>query len=89
MSNVVGMPGIANALPPDEPDPEVLRVLREWLADAERGELVGVVIAGVTRGGGSRSEWSGVASGEQMLAVASGLQFRVAKAWATDIGYEI
>ena len=81
MSNVVGMPGVANALPPNEPDPGIIRVLREWLEFAERGELVGVVIAGTKRSGRTISEWSGAASADQMLAAASGLQYRVVQAW--------
>jgi hypothetical protein len=85
MSNVVGIPGLANSLPPDEPDRLVVALLREWLSDAERGELVGVVIGGVKRGGGTRTEWSGVASADQMLGAAAGLQHRVAVAWASDL----
>jgi hypothetical protein len=51
-SNVVAMPGVANAIIPGEPVESVLAMLREWMESAECGDIGQVIIAGVKRGGG-------------------------------------
>ena len=40
---------------PGEPNPRVIAMLRELLAEAERGEIVGLAAATVTPGGTTRS----------------------------------
>ncbi len=48
---------------------------------------MGICLAGVKRAGGSRTQWAGIASCDQMLAAATGLQHHVATAWGTGVGY--
>lgn len=41
-------------------DPNVVRALEEWLEDAKRGELVGVVLLGVrNHSGANQHGWAG------------------------------
>jgi hypothetical protein len=84
---VVCIPGIAHALPPGEPCQEVVDLLRAWLAAAEAGEFHGILLAGVKAGGGSRSEWAGVASMDASLAAASALYGRVMAAYLSCVEF--
>lgn len=82
VSNVVGIPGVAMAIPPGQPDDATVALLEKWLTDAKHGEIVGICLGGVKRNGATRTEWAGIASSDQMLAAATGLQTRVAIAWS-------
>ena len=44
-------------LPPNEPDPGVIALLKKWLRCAEWGERRALAIAGVMRNGFDASEW--------------------------------
>lgn len=81
--------GLAGAHVPGEPCQGVVELLREWLADAERGDLVQVLIAGVRAGHHIRTEWAGAAGMNDCLAAVTGLQARVASAWVSEMEREV
>ena len=85
-SNVVGISGIALAVPPGRADSCTVELLRRYLGYAERGEIVGAAVAAIKPTGASRTEWGGSASADHLLAATTGLQARIAAAWVN--GFE-
>lgn len=74
---VVGIDGLAHAMPPGEPVPEVVELLKEWLAEAEAGALRQVLLAGVKSNGMTRTEYAGRANVDQCVSAVTLLQARV------------
>lgn len=74
---VVGIDGLAHAMPPGEPVPEVVELLKEWLAKAEAGDLRQIMMAGINGNGMSRTEYAGRANVDQCVSAVTLLQARV------------
>lgn len=85
MSNVVSL---GPEPPPGEACEETADKLRRWLEMAERGELIGVALAGVRPGNGTIvTDWAGTAGRCTLMTAAVCLSARVQAAWlaATEI----
>lgn len=78
--NVVGMPGIARAHPPGRQVDDVVELLEDWLERARSGDLIQVVIGGVTAGGKTSTNWIGKAEHYQTVYVSTILQARIIQA---------
>lgn len=85
MSNVVAL---GPEPLPGEPCEKTVEALRKWLEMAERGELIGVALAGVRPGNGAIiTDWAGTAARCTLMTAAVCLSTRVQAAWlaATEI----
>lgn len=65
------------AHPPGEPVEEVVALLEDWLERARSGELIQVIIGGVTPGGGVSTSWVGKAEHYMVVYAATILQTRI------------
>ena len=82
---VVSLPG-SSTLPPGEACSQVIELLQDWLAKAERGEFRHILIAGVKPGfAGTTTAWAGIAGPDDCLAAATGLFTRMQAAWLESI----
>lgn len=67
------------------PYPMIVDALREWLARAESGELIGFAIAGITRDDITRTEFTNASprTGRRELVAATALlHHRVVSSWS-------
>lgn len=86
-TTVVSLPGVAGCQAPGEADQAILSCLRDLLAEAERGEIVGFLygIVRPQRSGISTGWEPGSAATADMLAAANGVNARITLAWVQNV----
>ncbi len=88
--NILTIPGLAGSHPPNTAVDEIVEKLKDLLAEAERGEIVGFLFGSVrpTRAGISTGWVPGTATATDMLAAASGVYNRISLVWVQSVNEE-
>ena len=85
-SNVVTLPGIANAAVDTGPDEEIIAKLEELLEEAKVGNIKGFAFCATSNHGLIRFKWYGKESRDRMGYVITRLQFDFFNACGADDG---
>ena len=87
-NNVVSLnPLLAHspAIHGNEPRQEIIAILKQYLAEAERGELRGIAIAGVSGSGTLSTRLDGDCSANQMFCASELLHMAVKDVWLVSM----
>ena len=80
-SNVVGLNNVPDAIAPGQVCAATVALLRNLLAEAERGEVIGVAIAAVSPNSMVRATWCGMANTSTMMAAITAMEALYKRAW--------